>query len=64
VFAAALSRLGPRPLVMCHPGHADAELQAIDPVVATRPRELAYLASDGFAALLERHGLVLASAPG
>jgi chitin disaccharide deacetylase len=64
VFAAALSRLGPRPLVMCHPGHADAELQAIDPVVATRPRELAYLTSDGFAALLERLGLVLAPAPG
>jgi hypothetical protein len=64
VFAAALSHLGPHPLVMCHPGHADAELQGIDPVVATRPQELAYLASAGFATLLERHrGLVLAPAP-
>ena len=64
VFAAALSHLGPRPLVMCHPGHADAELAALDPVVATRPQEFAYLASDGFAVLLERRGLVLAPAPG
>lgn len=60
VFAAALSHLGPRPLVMCHPGHADAELAALDPVVATRPQELAFLASDAFPALLERRGLALA----
>ena len=63
VFAAALSRLGPRPLVMCHPGHADAELQGTDPVVATRPQELAYLASEAFPALLAHRGLVLAPAP-
>lgn len=34
-----LQRPGRRHLVMCHPGHVDAELAALDPVVATRPVE-------------------------
>jgi predicted glycoside hydrolase/deacetylase ChbG (UPF0249 family) len=59
-FEAAFQALGPSPLVMCHPGHADAELEGLDPVVATRPQELAFLASDAFPALLAHRGLVLA----
>lgn len=64
VFEAALQALGPHPLVMAHPGHSDAELAELDPVAATRPQELAFLASDGFAAFLDSRGLVLARAPG
>lgn len=48
---------GVRPLVMCHPGHPDAELAALDPVVEQRRHELAYLASDGFLADLAAAGL-------
>lgn len=43
---------GPAHLVMCHPGHVDDELVALDPVVATRPLEHAVLM--GFA---PPHGL-------
>jgi chitin disaccharide deacetylase len=35
----ALRQPGPRHIVMCHPGHADAELAALDPVVARRDME-------------------------
>lgn len=38
-----LVRPGPAHLVMCHPGHVDDELVALDPVVATRPIEHAAL---------------------
>lgn len=39
---------GARPIIMCHPGFADAELAAADPVTAEREREYAYFAGDGF----------------
>jgi predicted glycoside hydrolase/deacetylase ChbG (UPF0249 family) len=46
-FAADLARFliqpGTAHLVMCHPGHVDDELIALDPVVATRPLEHAAL---------------------
>ncbi|WP_332683995.1 ChbG/HpnK family deacetylase [Bosea sp. (in: a-proteobacteria)] len=42
-LACFLERPGPAHLVMCHPGHVDAELVALDPVVATRPLEHAAL---------------------
>jgi predicted glycoside hydrolase/deacetylase ChbG (UPF0249 family) len=48
---------GERPLVMCHPGHPDAELAALDPVVEQRRHELAYLASDSFLADLAAAGM-------
>lgn len=38
-LAAFLVDPGPAHLVMCHPGHVDDELVALDPVVATRPLE-------------------------
>jgi chitin disaccharide deacetylase len=63
LFERALTELGPRPLVMCHPGHVDAELRARDPVVETRAQEQRYLASDRFPALLRGRGLELATAP-
>lgn len=40
-------------LVMCHPGLAAAD--AADPIAATRPLELAFLGSAGFAGMLARH---------
>ncbi len=52
-FAGFLAAPGPAHLVMCHPGHVDDELATLDPVVATRPLEHAFLASGRFAALVE-----------
>jgi chitin disaccharide deacetylase len=38
-FSRFLIQPGCRHLVMCHPGHVDDDLRALDPVVATRPQE-------------------------
>lgn len=54
---------GPAHLVMCHPGHIDPG-DELDGVVESRARELAYLASDRFAALLAGQGLLLTPEPG
>jgi predicted glycoside hydrolase/deacetylase ChbG (UPF0249 family) len=54
---------GPAHLVMCHPGHLAAG-ETLDDVVEARERELAFLASDEFVAVLERRGITLVSAPG
>ena len=48
----ALRRPGPRHIVMCHPGHPDAELAALDPVVERRRMEYEALMRD--ASLVER----------
>jgi predicted glycoside hydrolase/deacetylase ChbG (UPF0249 family) len=64
VFGEALSCLGPRPVVMCHPGRAgDDALRGLDPAVESRPRELAYLSSEAFGALLAERRIALAPAP-
>jgi chitin disaccharide deacetylase len=47
-------------LVMCHPGHVDAELEALDPLTHQREREFAYFNSDEFSRVLAEHGLALA----
>jgi predicted glycoside hydrolase/deacetylase ChbG (UPF0249 family) len=48
-------------LVMCHPGRdGDAELAQLDPVVGSRPREWAYLASARFREDLAQDGFVVA----
>jgi chitin disaccharide deacetylase len=62
-FERFLQAPGRAHLVMCHPGHADAELRALDPVTTTRERELAFLLSERFDAALERRGLRLARLP-
>ena len=62
-FAAYLDHTGPRPLVMCHPGEPDDMLAGRDPVVGQRAAELAFLAGDGFAALVESRRMVLARGP-
>ena len=55
-FARFLEAPGVRHLVMCHPGHVDAQLMALDPVVATREQELAFLLSPKFPAVLAAGG--------
>ncbi len=62
-FATYLEKPGPAHLVMCHPGEIDDELPELDPVVGTRPQELAFLKSDAFPALLAARGLQLVTGP-
>jgi chitin disaccharide deacetylase len=45
--------------VMCHPGHVDADLAALDSTVDSRPRELAYFAGADFPADLAEAGMAL-----
>jgi predicted glycoside hydrolase/deacetylase ChbG (UPF0249 family) len=59
-FAAALRARGPRHLIMCHPGHVDDELAALDRVLITRESELAFLLSDDFLTCLNQHQAQLA----
>ena len=47
-------------VVMCHPGHVDAELIRLDPLTDLREREYAYLGGDTFPALLAARGFALA----
>jgi predicted glycoside hydrolase/deacetylase ChbG (UPF0249 family) len=46
-------------LIMCHPGHVDDILVSLDPFTDQRARELAYLASDDFARLLDASQVTL-----
>jgi predicted glycoside hydrolase/deacetylase ChbG (UPF0249 family) len=62
-FARFFEALGPRPVVMCHPGHVDAELAGLDPVIEPRAREHAYLASDAFGDLLQAKSVTLVPRP-
>ena len=55
-FETYLIAPGPRHLVMCHPGHVDAELATVDSVLASREAELNFLLSDGLPAALARLG--------
>lgn len=59
LFARFTSGLGSRPLVMCHPGIADADLAAVDRVTTPREAEYAYFLSPEFAADLARLNLTL-----
>jgi len=58
-FGAYLVAPGPRHLVMCHPGRVDDALRRLDPVTEARERELAFLMSPDFAALLAEKGATL-----
>jgi chitin disaccharide deacetylase len=46
--------------IMCHPGHVDAEVAALDSTVDSRPRELAYFIGLDFPADLAAAGMSLA----
>lgn len=49
----------PGTLVMCHPGHVDAALVAADPWTDLREAEYAFLAGDGWPALMDELAVVL-----
>jgi len=59
-FRRFLSGTGRRPLVMCHPGRVDAELERRDPLTRRREDELAYFASPAFLEDLAEAGVRLA----
>lgn len=59
LFPGFLEGLPAGGLVMCHPGHVDAELTRLDPLTTLREREYAYFCSDAFPAALAAHGLTL-----
>jgi predicted glycoside hydrolase/deacetylase ChbG (UPF0249 family) len=60
LMAGFLDGLPDRGLVMCHPGHVDDVLIALDPFTDQREREYQYLASDAFVALLTIKKVTLA----
>ncbi len=55
-FARYLAAPGAKHLVMCHPGHVDDELAAVDAVTASREKELAFLLSTRFTEVLDEAG--------
>jgi hypothetical protein len=57
--SAFVSGAGENALMMCHPGHSDAELAALDVMTAARDREHAYFMSDAWPALLAARGFEL-----
>jgi predicted glycoside hydrolase/deacetylase ChbG (UPF0249 family) len=59
IFPGFLDGLPEGGLVMCHPGHVDAELERLDPLTTLREQEYAYFCGDAFVALLEKRGLTL-----
>jgi chitin disaccharide deacetylase len=63
VFEASFARLGPRPVVMCHPAHPDRELGSFDPIPQSRAEEFAYLGSERFGELLAERRVELVSRP-
>jgi len=54
-----LASLPDRGLMMCHPGFVDETLIELDPLTTQREQEFAFLASDGFAKLLQSQGVIL-----
>jgi predicted glycoside hydrolase/deacetylase ChbG (UPF0249 family) len=59
LFPRFLDRMPEDGVVMCHPGHVDAELERLDSLTTQREREYAFFASDAFPLLLAAHGLAL-----
>ncbi|TMI99947.1 MAG: ChbG/HpnK family deacetylase [Alphaproteobacteria bacterium] len=59
LFPSFLEGLPAGGLVMCHPGHVDAELERLDPLTTLRQREYDYFCSDAFPTALKTHDLTL-----
>src|SRR5215208_4962463 len=59
LFPAFLKDMPASGLVMCHPGHVDAELERLDPLTTLREREYVYIRSDAFVEALKAHDLTL-----
>jgi predicted glycoside hydrolase/deacetylase ChbG (UPF0249 family) len=62
LFPRFLKHLPEGSVVMCHPGHVDAELRGLDPVTTAREKEYAYFAGEQFPKDLQAHGLTLSLA--
>jgi predicted glycoside hydrolase/deacetylase ChbG (UPF0249 family) len=63
LFPRFLEGLPDNGLVMCHPGHVDAELRGLDPLTDLRETEYRYFAGDAFPRALAAAGVTLASQP-
>ena len=61
MFPRFLAGLPDGGLVMCHPGHVDAELKRLDSLTDQREREFAYFNSDDFPRVLGEYGFALAT---
>ena len=61
IFPRFLPGLPDGGLIMCHPGHVDAELQRLDTLTTLREQELAFLNSDEFPRVLAEHRVELAN---
>jgi chitin disaccharide deacetylase len=59
LFPGFLKDLPEGGLVMCHPGHVDAELERLDPLTTLREQEYAYFRSDAFLEALEGRDFTL-----
>src|SRR4029078_8585010 len=46
IFPGCLQSLPECGLIMCHPGHVDAELERLDPLTTLREQEYAYFCGD------------------
>lgn len=57
-FARYLIAPGKKPLIMCHPGFADAELAALDPATMSREVEFAFFRSPQFTEICAEAGMV------
>lgn len=62
IFPRFLTGLPDGGLIMCHPGHVDAELKRLDTLTTLREQELAYFSSDEFPEILAAHGVELSRA--
>lgn len=60
-FPRFLSGMPDGGLIMCHPGHVDAELVRLDSLTVQREREFAYFNSDEFPRTLAEHGMGLSN---
>jgi predicted glycoside hydrolase/deacetylase ChbG (UPF0249 family) len=60
LFPRFLEGLPDNGLVMCHPGHVDAQLRSLDPLTDLRETEYRYFAGDAFPRALEAAGVRLA----
>lgn len=60
LFERFLVMPGPRMLIMCHPGHSNAELEGIDCLTNQREAELAFLLGNQWPALMARNGIKIA----
>jgi predicted glycoside hydrolase/deacetylase ChbG (UPF0249 family) len=60
LFPRFLEGLPEHSVVMCHPGHPDAELAGLDTLTFQRQREFDFFAGEAFPGMLAAHGVTLA----